>query len=210
MDLSQLACLRGASLSNGDLQITMEGIVLARGVIYLEGANGSGKTTLIRGLLGRLSLQGDRILHYDTNDIGYVPQDYRSCLFPWMSAYQNLTMFCNGNEVDRVLKLASRIGFDSGALERRVFTLSGGQCQRVALAREIALCPGVLFADEPFASLDVRSIEQVANDLRDYVQGGGSVVMTSHVPLPAVLGQIAQHIVIERKQNSAYVRTARN
>lgn len=206
MDLSKLATLTNASISNGDLQITIDQIDLNRGVIYLAGTNGSGKTTLIRGLLGRLPIEGYRSLSYTTNEIGYVPQDYRSCLFPWMSAYQNLTMFCNGHDEDRVLKLASRIGFDSGALERRVFTLSGGQCQRVALAREIAFGPRILFADEPFASLDVGAIEKVANDLHDYVQSGGSVVITSHVPIPAVLGQMAQHIVIERKKNGASVR----
>jgi ABC-type multidrug transport system ATPase subunit len=206
MDLPIIASFQDSKILNGNLEIEINDVELHSGIVYISGANGSGKTTFIRGMIGRLSIQGIHQLGYEYRKVGYVPQDYRSCLFPWMSARANLTMFCEESDEDHVLRLASRMGLDSESLHRRVFTLSGGQCQRVALAREIAWAPSVLFADEPFASLDATSVEQVSRDLAAFQKAGGTVVLTSHVPLPSVLAESAQIVHIERKGNHAQVK----
>ena len=132
----------------------------------LLGPSGSGKTVLlelIAGLLrpdsGRILLEGRDMTREDiqSRGIGLVYQD--RALFPHMSVRANIEYGLHGRKMDRASRrtrvqwLAAQVGVDH-LLERSPARLSGGEAQRVALARTLATEPLVLMLDEPISSLD--------------------------------------------------------
>ncbi len=132
-------------------------------IISVFGPNGCGKSTLINMIAG--------IMPYDAGDIrfdgrtiretriGYVFQNYRDALFPWMRALDNIAYPLKlAGMVDVVarrridaLAAAFEVTFD---LHRYPYELSGGQQQTVSIMRALVVEPEVLFLDEPFSALD--------------------------------------------------------
>jgi len=128
-------------------------------VVAIVGASGSGKSTLLRiaaGLErefdGEVKL-ADRALDGIARDIGVVFQEPR--LLPWLSVADNIGFDIAAVGVDRhrVASLLAEVGLASHALALPK-QLSGGQAQRVALARGLYRQPRVLLLDEPFSALD--------------------------------------------------------
>lgn len=155
---------------------------LEPGLHLVSGPNGSGKSTFLRVLLGLQGLsRGVRIAELGSDSFGYVPQNYRQSLIPWENCKGNFDRIGNIN-VEAALKILQRLGFRESDFGKRPGQLSGGQCQRIAVVREIALSPTVLILDEPFASLDSSSIDLVSSLLVDFLRGGGSILMASHQP----------------------------
>jgi sulfonate transport system ATP-binding protein len=135
--------------------------------LSLIGASGCGKSTLlsiVAGLdpayRGRVSLAG-RALAGASGDIGFVFQEPR--LFPWLTVAQNIAFAegakmntsagAGGDAAPRVAALLDEVGLEgyADALPRQ---LSGGQAQRVAIARGLFTQPRVLLLDEPFSAVD--------------------------------------------------------
>lgn len=133
----------------------------------LLGPTGSGKTTLLKCILGFLPLTSGRIL-LEKNDIsnyppeirriGYVPQNY--ALFPHLNSIENV-MFgvkpyrkTKKNRLPDYLKRIIEILNIEHLKNRRVSSLSGGEKQKVALGRALAIQPNILLLDEPFAAID--------------------------------------------------------
>jgi sulfonate transport system ATP-binding protein len=128
-------------------------------IVALVGASGCGKSTLLRIAAG-LDADFDGHVHVagrphaaPSSDVGFVFQEPR--LFPWCSVADNIAFERGGASRDdpRVAALLAEVGLSGygDALPRQ---LSGGQAQRVALARGLAGWPRVLLLDEPFSAVD--------------------------------------------------------
>ena len=166
----------------GSFALEIPELTLNPGMYWLTGPNGSGKTTLLRVLLGLQKLTIGNI-ESKVSECGYLPQGYRETVFPWLSATQNLNLF--GENLSFVNEWITRLGLTSSELDRRSHQLSGGQAQRLALVREASLLPELLVLDEPFASLDVSSVQvagEMIADVNDAVEN--ITLITSHTKLP--------------------------
>ncbi|WP_084544974.1 ABC transporter ATP-binding protein [Derxia gummosa] len=128
-------------------------------VVSLVGPSGCGKSTLLRLVAGldrdydgRIALAGST-LRGVTREIGFVFQEPR--LFPWLSAADNVAFDSGrkGRDDAHALGLLREVGLDghADALPR---SLSGGQAQRVAIARGLYTRPRLLLLDEPFSAVD--------------------------------------------------------
>ena len=177
----------------GDTQvlddITME--VQAGEIVCLLGPSGCGKTTLLRIIAG-LEAPDDGEIRLQGMDLGDVPvhernfglmfQDY--ALFPHMTVAQNVAFGLRMRRQDKVAQRSSDtlslVGMkDMG--QRDVSSLSGGEQQRVALARSLAPRPSLLMLDEPLASLDAGLRERLLPELRQiFVETGQTVITVTH------------------------------
>jgi putative ABC transport system ATP-binding protein len=155
------------------------------GITVLQGPSGSGKSTLLR-LLNRLEAPDAGTVRYRGEDladrdvlahrreVGMVFQ--APVLFPGTVA-DNLAVAA---PLDPPAALLERAGLSASFLTREAATLSGGEAQRVCLARALGTRPRVLLMDEPTSALDHEAalvIERLARTLAD---GGVPVVLVSH------------------------------
>jgi sulfate transport system ATP-binding protein len=144
----------------------------------LLGSSGSGKSTLLRMIAGLTKLDSGRILLHD-RDVTTLPPQQRGTGFVFQnySLFQHMTVAQNiafGMEIQkvpraereqRVRELLALIELEDYG-QRRPSQLSGGQAQRVAVARALAPKPEVLLLDEPFGALDVKIRGQLRQNLR--------------------------------------------
>ncbi|MEU0782223.1 ABC transporter ATP-binding protein [Streptomyces sp. NPDC006173] len=177
-------------------------------VVALLGPNGAGKTTALRALAGltplsqggRLRLDGASLDRTppESRPVGVVFQDY--LLFPHLSALDNVAFGprCQGVPKAEARAQAAawleRMGLaeHAGAKPRR---LSGGQAQRVAVARALATRPRLLLLDEPLAALDARTRLEVRSQLRQHLAEFEAVaVLVTHDPLDAMV--LADRLVV--------------
>ncbi|MFF3228559.1 ATP-binding cassette domain-containing protein [Nocardia suismassiliense] len=167
-----------------DLDVTMPG----GRCTAVVGPSGTGKTTLLR-LLNRLAEPSSgRILLDDTpiteldvlalrRRVGLVPQ--RPVLLADVVA-DELRVGCADLSTAQATALLARVGLPESFAERRCAELSGGEAQRVCLARALAVEPDVLLLDEPTSALDAVAATAVAELIRAHVGAGGTVVLVSH------------------------------
>ncbi len=126
----------------------------------LIGPNGAGKTTLLKILAGRLDADEGSVSLRRNTRVGYVPQQIE--LPPGKTAAEIVTDAIAGERLQdaegasRISLALGRAGFSDGAL--RTEALSGGWRRRLAIARELALNPDLLFLDEPTNHLDIEGI----------------------------------------------------
>jgi polar amino acid transport system ATP-binding protein len=166
-------------------------------VVCLIGPSGSGKSTLLRcinGLesidRGEILVNGDRItgpgvdLNALRRDIGIVFQGYN--LFPHMTVLENVTLAPiqvlkqSRKEADeRGLELLSRFGLAEKAKEYPD-RMSGGQQQRAAIVRALAMDPMVLLLDEITSALDPELVSEVLNIVRDLANEGMTMLIATH------------------------------
>lgn len=168
--------------------------------VGLVGESGSGKTTLTRMLTGTEKPMEGRVL-YDGTDVWagsdaerqrfrrsvqVVLQNPRSSLDPRMRVGTSLleplrSLKIEGDHGARILDVLDQVGLQKSALERFPHEFSGGQLQRIAIARALMPNPKVLIADEPVSALDVSIQAQVLNLLKDLVRDLGlSLVFIAH------------------------------
>ncbi len=186
-----------------DLPIVLEGVsFVARGVTILDridlaltagaptvviGPNGSGKTTLLRLAMGLIRASAGRATWGGRAE---APFDRRAIVFqrPVMlrrNAAANLHYALAAANVPaaaraaRVHELLALVGL-THLSDRAARKLSGGEQQRLALARALARDPQVLFLDEPTASLDPAATKSVEDTIRDVAARGIKVVMATH------------------------------
>ncbi len=153
----------------------------------LIGPNGSGKTTLLRVAMGLLPPSRGRVTWGGRE---HVPPTRRAILFqrPAMlrrSAGGNIRYALaaagvpRNKRAARVDALLKEVGL-AGLARRPARRLSGGEQQRFALARALALDPAVLFLDEPTASLDPAATKSIEDIVRSITARGVKVVMSTH------------------------------
>jgi len=157
-------------------------------VTAIIGDSGAGKSTLLR-LLNRLEepTQGFISFHDDRIDSIDVHQLRRKVSLvgqrPVMLAQTVLGELRIADPevtVDRAHELLARVALGEFELERKTLTLSGGEQQRLALARALTVEPEVLLLDEPTSSLDDSSATAVDQVIRDLASSGLTVVLVSH------------------------------
>ena len=192
LEMEGVRCAYGDSpaLANFSIKV-MKGEIVA-----LLGPSGCGKTTTLRAILGfEPVLQGEiRIAGEVMSRPGFsVPPERRPvgmvfqdrALFPHLTVAQNIAIGIRrepkayqDQTTQRLLKM---IGLD-GRASRYPHELSGGQQERVALARALAPQPRLLLLDEPFASLDIDLRERLSFEVRNILKETGStaVVVTHH------------------------------
>ena len=153
----------------------------------LIGPNGAGKTTLLRAAMGLIPVTRGRIT-WGGRDVS--PPDRRAILFqrPVMlrrSAAGNVRYALTAANVPRAAhttraaELLALVGLE-GLEQRPARRLSGGEQQRLALARALARNPEVLFLDEPTASLDPYATKAIEDIVRAVTARGVKVVMSTH------------------------------
>jgi ABC-type polar amino acid transport system ATPase subunit len=165
--------------------------------IVIIGPSGAGKSTLLRLMAGleevdegRVLFQGeplkaDRKSRYAIKgEIGMLFQSFN--LFPHLSVLQNITIAprkVRGEAADRAeheaIKLLERVGLRQKA-HSYPEELSGGEAQRIAIARALAMDPKLMLFDEPTSSLDPELTKEVLDVMVDLVDGGMTVAVVTH------------------------------
>jgi putative ABC transport system ATP-binding protein len=167
--------------------------------VALLGQSGSGKSTLLnllagldRPTSGSVRVQGrglatmssEELARYRRHDVGMVFQSFH--LIPTMTITENVELPMRFAEVDRTER-AQRVGESlervglGHRLEHKPSELSGGEQQRVSIARALVNRPSLLLADEPTGNLDSRTGEDILNLIRDLSLAlGMTVVMVTH------------------------------
>jgi len=173
----------------------------AAGVTAVAGPSGAGKSTLLRLLnrlddpvAGEIRWQGRPLSSWPPTElrrqVGMVFQ--RPPLFPG-TVRDNLRVACPDVDADRCARVLDEVQFPPAKLDESASTLSGGEAQRMCLARALLTDPAVVLADEPTASLDGvarRSIEELARALAD---AGVAVIWVTHDT--DQLRRIADHVL---------------
>ncbi|MCR5086873.1 MAG: ABC transporter ATP-binding protein [Lachnospiraceae bacterium] len=165
-----------------------------RGLVGIIGPSGSGKSTLMY-CLSTLKKPTEGSVRYNSREItdisdreretlrrkefGFVFQKHY--LVPYMSALDNILVAGNGSgkeETEKAKDALRLLGLREREFGKRPAKLSGGQCQRVAIARSMINDPKVLFADEPTASLDHENAFNVMKILKKYSEDRLVLVVT--------------------------------
>jgi zinc transport system ATP-binding protein len=148
-------------------------------IVTIVGPNGSGKSTFLKAALGMVVVAGGRVTRPKRLRIGYVPQ--RLHLDPSLpltvARFLTLGQRLNGTQIAALL---ARVGVP-GLAGRNMSTLSGGQFQRVLLARALAGEPQLLALDEPTQGLDqpgIAAFYRLIEDVRQEL--GCAILLVSH------------------------------
>ena len=182
--------------------------------VALRGRSGSGKTTLLNCLggldnptSGKISIQGVDISTMEETErtrwrresIGFVFQQLG--LLPSFSAYENLDVMARLGGVPRrdrrrrILDSLELVGL-LDYYDHRPYEMSGGQQQRIAIARALVTEPDLILADEPSSELDSETTHDVLAVLQDFVRSKGvSILLSSHDP---IVDDYADHIIYLR------------
>lgn len=171
-----------------DFTLRINDLTIGEGLLFIEGPNGAGKSTLLKILLGIIELTRGEIRRDDSNVYGYLPQNYRASLMPWLKAEANLYLHANkANQRRELLSDLADIGFRDLDLHKFPHALSGGQCQRLAITRECYKAKDLLVLDEPFSGLDKNTVSVIGEKIRKIVDKNVPVLLTSHTKLPSSL-----------------------
>ena len=141
------------------------------GKVYaIKGKSGSGKTTLLSLISGLEKCNEGKIIfagkdlkemnldEYRSTHIGIVFQSYN--LLPYLTALENVILAMDiskekiTNKKDRALQLMQKVGLDESYANRKILKLSGGEQQRIAIARSLSYDANMIVADEPTGNLD--------------------------------------------------------
>jgi ATPase subunit of ABC transporter with duplicated ATPase domains len=178
--------------------------------VAVIGPNGVGKTTFLRCLLGAYAGEdkGDlagRGMHADSGKVvwgksvflNYMPQDTKEELTEDLDMVTWLKAWGPNDEIQTIRGYLGRMLFSGEQQEKSVKVLSGGECQRIFLARMMLLAGNTLILDEPSNHMDLESIEALSKSLEEFP---GSVLFTSHDQ--DLIGKVATRILELRPDGS--------
>lgn len=176
-------------------KILFDGLSLnieSKKLTYIYGASGCGKTTLLN-IIGLIEEYDDGEILYDGKEIkkkseirkmlqskiGFVFQDFG--LIENETVKNNLMLMYGIKKKDShiINKALEKVGLEDFE-DRMVYELSGGEQQRVAIAKLLIKNPEIILADEPTASLDDANKEIVLRYLKEFANNGKAVVIVSH------------------------------
>ena len=190
-----------------DVSIRQQGLEILENVnltipkgefIYFIGKVGSGKTSLLKTLYGELEIHAGQaeVMEYDLTTIkqkhipdlrrrlGIVFQDFQLLTDRTIHANLEFVLRATGwkNKLDihtRIEEVLEQVGM-SGKGYKMPNELSGGEQQRIVIARAILNKPELILADEPTGNLDSRSGAEIMELLRSICQSGSTIIMTTH------------------------------
>ena len=168
------------------------------GKVYaIKGKSGSGKTTLLSLLSGLETNYGGNITYngknlkkqdldkYRSSDIGIIFQSYN--LLPHLTAMENIILSMNISNVDvtdkseKAIELMKSVGLKESQKDRRVLKLSGGEQQRVAIARSLSYNPRMILADEPTGNLDKETENEILKIFKNLAEKKNKcVIIVTH------------------------------
>jgi putative ABC transport system ATP-binding protein len=188
-------CLEQVGLVRDGRRV-LQGIDLdipGRGITAVVGPSGSGKSSLLR-LLNRLEAPSQGVVRYRGEDVATLdPLAHRRRVgmvfqrpMPFAgSVRENLLVACPHADEAALSEALERAGLDARFLDRRADDLSGGECQRMCLARALAAQPEVLLLDEPTSALDEVARDRVERTGRHLADDGVPLVWVTHDPQQA-------------------------
>ena len=173
-----------------------------KGNVYsITGKSGAGKTTLLSLISGLESIQKGDILYnessistidkekYRSRDIGVVFQSFN--LLPHLTALENIILsidisgikLSSKEKKEAALSLLDKVGLDTDKADRRVLKLSGGEQQRVGIARALSYNPDIIIADEPTGNLDGSTEKEIMDLLVGLAKNDEKcVIIVTHSP----------------------------
>ena len=191
--------LFGKQQTKGGLVLSNVNLSVVSGeLVYLIGRVGSGKSTLLKTLYGEIPLLEGRggIVGYDLRKLkskqipylrrsmGIVYQDYQ--LLPDRNVINNLLFVMKATgwkvEIDmkrKIEEVLDRVGLKNKEY-KMTFELSGGEQQRLAIARALINDPAVILADEPTGNLDPAAADEIMHLFKSIADGGCAILMTTH------------------------------
>ena len=167
------------------------------GKVYaIKGKSGSGKTTLL-SLISGLETKYEGTIKYNNKDLKSIDLDkYRNTfvgiifqsynLLPHLTAIENiiLSMDISGikdNKESYAIKLMKSVGLDESFKDRRVLKLSGGEQQRIDIARSLSYNPDIILADEPTGNLDKDTEDEILKIFKDLAHKDNKcVIIVTH------------------------------
>ncbi len=195
--MTALYALEGIRKSRGPVfSLAIPALELMEGGIHaLSGANGSGKSTLLsllafldRPTEGRLRFAGETV-SWNTRSLARLRRQVTLLhQSPWLfrgSVFENVAWGLalrgvnGGTRRTRVFEALEAVGL-SGFEKRDAQSLSGGEAQRTAMARAIALEPRVLLLDEPYSGVDRAAVETAESLIASMPARGTTVLLTTH------------------------------
>lgn len=196
-------------------------LILETGKIYaLTGASGSGKTTLLNILAKLESYEGgsiyyngkalEKIKHqtFFRHDLGYLFQNFG--LIEGETVEENLNLGLVGMKLkkskrnDLQKKALKIVDLSYINLNEKIYTLSGGEAQRVALAKIVLKNPPLILADEPTAALDPKTSEEVMDKIIRLKNKDRIIIIATHNP---IIWDLADEIIrIENKKNVEHIK----
>lgn len=163
------------------------------------GRSGAGKSTLLSLMAGLEDYKEGHIFYqedelnnlnkdnYRSNDIGIIFQSYN--LLPHLTALENVILsmdiskYSNDNKKEKALEYLKKVGIDEEKSNRKVLQLSGGEQQRIAIARALSYNANIILADEPTGNLDKETEDEILNILDQIAHKDKKcVIIISHSP----------------------------
>ena len=196
--------------------LTLE--VQDREFLVLLGPSGCGKTTAMRMVAGLEEVTEGAIL-IDDVEVTYLPPRKRNvsmifqsyAVWPHMTVYENIAYALklkrmDKQTVEKIVKEVAELTSISELLERYSSQLSGGQCQRVAVARAIAVQPKIFLMDEPLSNLDAKLRTSMRTELKAiHTKTNATTVFVTHDQSEAM--SLADRIIIMRDGQSMQTGT---
>ena len=189
------------------------------GKVYaIKGKSGSGKTTLLSLLSGlennyegSIEFAGKELKNIDldnyrSRDIGIVFQSYN--LLPHLTAIENIILSMNvsnlniANKEEQAINLMEKVGLTKNQKDRRVLKLSGGEQQRVAIARSLSYNPLMILADEPTGNLDKETENEILKIFKNLAKEDKCIIIVTHSENVCDQADIVYELVKNKKKRS--------